>query len=158
MDFLTHCHLLICHFYGVQSWNLSDKHTSHFFTAWNRCARRLLELHPATHTRYLTAMVGWNSQSRIICSTRRLIKGVCSHPESWISFLGRHGINDMNSIIGSNKSVIEKRLNDTQNLTMEDEATLMAVQELRAVLKQKMTLSNFKDDELSKLIEFLCIN
>ena len=64
----------------------------------------------------------------------------------------------MNSIIGSNKSVIEKRLNDTQNLTMEDEATLMAVQELRAVLKQKMTLSNFKDDELSKLIEFLCIN
>ena len=70
-----------CHFYGVQSWDLSDKHTNHFFTAWNRCARRLLELHPATHTRYVTAMVGWNSQSRIMCSTRRLIQGVCSHPE-----------------------------------------------------------------------------
>ena len=64
----------------------------------------------------------------------------------------------MNSIIGSNKFVIEKRFNNTQNLTMEDEATLMAVQELRAVLKQKMTLSNFKDNELSELIEFLCIN
>ena len=89
------------------------------------------------HTQYLTAMVGWNSQSRIMCSTERLIKGVCSHPESWISFLGKHGINDMNSIIGSNKFVIEKRFNNTQNLTMEDETTLMAEQELRAVLKQK---------------------
>jgi esterase/lipase superfamily enzyme len=53
-----------CHFYGVQSWCLSDKHTEQFITAWNRCARRILELHPATHKYIVSELVGWHPHQK----------------------------------------------------------------------------------------------
>ena len=46
------------HFYGAQSWNLTDSAIKDFQVMWNRCIRRILEVHFATHTRYLPHLIG----------------------------------------------------------------------------------------------------
>ena len=147
-----------CHFYGVQSWNYSDRCTNNIFIAWNRCARRLLGLHPATHTRYVTALVGWNARTRIMRSTLALIRKICHHKESWIRYVGKYCSDDLNTIIGGNKSFVEKALCDAKRLSPEDEACLLAITELRETHDSKMTIANLTTDELLNLINFLCIS
>ena len=46
------------HFYGTQAWNLTDSAIKDFQVMWNRCIRRVLEVHFATHTRYLPHLIG----------------------------------------------------------------------------------------------------
>jgi hypothetical protein len=40
--FATKC----CHMYGCEAWSLDSKHVKGYWTAWNRCVRVLLKLHP----------------------------------------------------------------------------------------------------------------
>ena len=46
------------HFYGAQAWNLTDSAIKDFQVMWNRCIRRVLDVHFATHTRYLPHLRG----------------------------------------------------------------------------------------------------
>ena len=46
------------HFYGAQAWNLTNSAIKDFQVMWNRCIRRVLEVHFATHTGYLPHLIG----------------------------------------------------------------------------------------------------
>lgn len=50
--FNTHC----SSFYGAPIWNLNI--TESLCIAWRRCIRRLLKLHPRTHSRYIPFIIG----------------------------------------------------------------------------------------------------
>ena len=144
-----------CHFYGVQAWRLRDKHVGQFYTAWNRAVRLILNLHPATHTRFLPVFAGWDIKVRIMKSSLGLIKNMKTHKDRFVNFIGNQG--NVQSIIGENENIIPKKLH-SQTLTDRDNAELSVVMELRQCLKGEMTIQNFNITELKDIIMSICVD
>ena len=145
-----------CHFYGVQAWRLSDKHVGQFYTAWNRAVRLILNLHPATHTRFLPVFAGWDIKIRITKSSLGLITNMKSHKDRFVHFIGNQGSHNMQSIIGENENSIPTKLH-SQTLTDRDKADLSVVMELRRCVNGEMTINNFNFIEFKDIIMSICV-
>ena len=168
--FNTQC----AHLYGVSAWNFNDKSIQMFVTMWNRCVRNILQLPPATHTRFLPLIMDKACVLDQIFS--RFLKMYLSMEKSdnkrmcYLSKIGRHSAR---SIIGGNLRVISKRLQlDTANVisqgvrrlrsaylrdcTDEDHAALSLINDLRSCIKQQMTVLGFSVDELTIMYEAIC--
>ena len=107
------------HFYGCQSWNLSDKHVKEFQTMWNQCIRRLLKLPNYTLLRFLPICMNSLSaleqvQSRFV----NLVQTMLKSDNGKVKFLCELSIKRANSLIGTNLRMIANKLQCDIDVTM----------------------------------------
>jgi len=122
--FMAQC----AHFYGCQAWNLGDPSVKSFCTMYNRCVRRILDVPYRTHTRYIPVLTGRASAVQLIRDrSSKFIDCLLKH-ETHISFLARLALADHRSILCSNWRNV--RLTEVSELSMEDQATAVAIHEL----------------------------
>ena len=118
--------------------------------------RRIFQLHPATHTRFVTAFAGWNARAHIARNANKLIWDVNNHHDSRISFIGRHSIADIGTIMGDNKYM--KRQCEMVRMSDDENAKWTIIRELKDTFANKFEIPNFEHDELLYIFNDICIN
>ena len=133
-----------CHYYGSAAWNLADNNVSQFYTMYNKCVRRLLDLPYKTHTRFLTAFTKRKCiQDQIAARFKQLLASMICNNSPSIRFIVNFCSRTAESIISknlchlSNVYGIEKtKLLNTKtiskHLSEEDTCVLQAIHDLRA--------------------------
>jgi hypothetical protein len=97
----------VCHFYGVQAWDLSDPGIKTFHTMWNRCARRVLGLPSKTHTRFLPHLLHMDhSSAQVYGRFIKLVHTMTNSKNETVRYLAACGLQCKNSIIGQNIDII----------------------------------------------------
>ena len=98
-----------CHYYGSETWSLSDPNVKLLHTAVNKGVRRLMNLPYATHTRFLPVLSGLPSAKDSIAN--RFVKMYLTMLQSsndHVSFVARRGRVCAHSIIGSNLRMLSR--------------------------------------------------
>jgi hypothetical protein len=155
-----------CHFYGAEAWHLTDTNVKTFHSAFNRGIRRLMHLPYATHTRFLPELSGLPHSKDSIAN--RLVKfygTMLNNDNDHISYIARIGLNNAQSIIGSNLSCLARNygvpvdISSIQKLSSNicDKGDLTAVQAIKDCLEE--CLPNFFTPEdkrhfLTELCEY----
>jgi hypothetical protein len=125
-----------CHFYGVQTWQLTDKSISDFIVLWNKCVRRLLKLPRKTHRRFLHHLAEMPDPLQKICSMfLSMYTAMTKSRNELINFIARRGHMNQNTIIGMNLNFI-KRLYSSVDIkhhscacTVDDNTTVEAIKD-----------------------------
>ena len=151
-----------CHFYGAQAWNLCSKDVKQFYTMWNRCVRRILKLPYTTHVRFLPKLIqcphAWEQVSQRFVN---MVKAMLNSNNKIIRFIAKSGMNNRNTIIGSNlwhitsNAKCDAMLGNIKfyNLSEEESATVQVIQELRDA---GQLVDNFTSSEQISLLYFCC--
>jgi hypothetical protein len=131
-----------CHFYGATAWRLTDKNVGQFHTMYNRSIRRILQLPPRTHTRFLPPLSGRsNSLDEIVARFVKMMLSAMESDNPLICYIVNHGQNSALSLIGNNIEFVKThyciRLKDFQvydfrkhylkRLSVDDQYTIKAV-------------------------------
>ena len=92
-----------CHMHGCEAWRFDSKHVGRYWTAWNRCMRILMKLHPATHT-VLLPLIGKTVSAKDQAAKRviGLIKSMANNPNRRTLYITLNSIKDHDSIFGRN--------------------------------------------------------
>ena len=157
------------HFYGCQSWSLMDKSVKEFQIMWNRCVRRILNLHYCTHTKLLPIILNTLSaydqiQLRIV----RIVQAMLESENDKIRYLAQLSIKKANSVIGSNMLIVSRNTNcDIDTVICSDAATLKEkfissqnecdIQCANQIIElRQCEIPGFNNDELLTILTFLC--
>ena len=96
-----------CHFYGMQAWQLTDPSVTDFYTMWNKCVRRLLNIPRTTHRRYLPHLAEMKKPVDRICAMfMNMLKKMLKSENEFINFIAKHSLRSSNSIIAKNTDYI----------------------------------------------------
>ncbi len=100
-----------CHFYGSQSWDISDPHILFINTAWNRAVRIICKLPFDSHKVILSGLnIGQNSWDAIFRRFYKMYECMCSSINKTVSFLAAMSRPAFRSIIARNiKFICDKR-------------------------------------------------
>ena len=98
-----------CHLYGVPTWQLSNKCVNEFYTAYNRCVRRVLRLPHMTHTRFLQHFTGMPSCHDMVCQRFLKLFWTMMEGNSDVRYLAMMSARSAQSIIGGNLKYIERK-------------------------------------------------
>ena len=158
------------HFYGCQSWNLNDRSVKEFQIMWNRCVRRILNLHYCTHTKLLPIILNTLSaydqiQLRIV----KIIQSMLQSKNVKIRYIAKLSVKKANSVIGANIRIVSKNTNcDIQTvigshasaikeifLSSQSESDMQCANQILEL--RHCDIPGFNDDELVTMLTFLCI-
>ena len=155
-----------CHFYGSEAWHLSDVNIKTFHTTFNRGVRRIMHLPYATHIRFLPELSGLpHSKDSIATRTVNLYNTMLQSDNDHISYIARIGINNAQSIIGSNLKLLSREYEiPTGNLHQHklksnacDQDGLAAVRAVKDCLEKCLPAFLTPEDQ-SHLMTELCIS
>ena len=159
------------HLYGAQAWNLTDGAIKDFQVMWNRYIRWVLEVHFATHTRYLPHLIG--TKKALDQISERFVKLVNTMQNSnnpKVTNIIQVYKNTASSIISMNSDFISKHLgvertavwdlnkvtSTRKGLTEGYQTTVEIIKELREVLNGKCNISVLSREEVRDLLDYLC--
>ena len=100
------------HFYGCQAWNLNDNNIQQFYSMYNQCVRRLLQLPYRTHTRLIPHLTGRPSVEDQIAKRARKFISTVTAMSGRVGFLARYSDHDHLSILRTNRSVAFREMRD----------------------------------------------
>ena len=157
-----------CHMHGCEAWCFDGKHVGRYWTAWNRCMRILLKLHPATHT-VLLPLIGKTISARDQAAKRfiGLIKSMANNPNRRILYITLSSMKDHDSIFGRNVDYVTSRYrisrNDVfraqkflQTFSEEEEAIAHGINELRLAKQDILQIDCLNNNEFDVFMNFLC--
>ena len=159
------------HLYGAQAWNLTDGAIKDFQVMGNRCIRWVLEVHFATHTRYLPHLIG--TKKALDQISERFVKLVNTMQNSnnpKVTNIVQVYKNTASSIISMNSDFISKHIgvertavwdlnkvkSTRKGLTEGYQTTVEIIKELREVLNGKCNISVLSREEVRDLLDYLC--
>ena len=163
------------HLYGTTSWNFTDKAFKDYVVTWNRCVRRLFQLPPMTHTRYLPHLVGSASVTDQIYSRfLKMLNNMKNSENIRVRKLFERCWGMPTSIMNVNISLIQKRIGTSvENVLLdgamylkkayviegaaEDVLVSNMILELRSVITGKQFLHDFDNDDVKEFLILLCI-
>ena len=155
-----------CHFYGCETWCLDNKHVQVFWTAWNRCVRKILKLHPRTHRRLLPILAGTPPAEFQVCRRyATMLRTMGNNSNRRLLYIFMCGTKDSSSIIGRNISHLRQlRGNVDGGVLMkipfepnkEDSSSAATILELRSILRKESTLETIDNDTIQFMIDFIC--
>lgn len=157
------------HFYGCQSWNLSDRCVKDFQVMWNRCVRRILKLPNCTHTKLLPILMNTLSaydqiQIRIV----KIIQSMLVSKNAKIKYLAELSVRKANSTIGANIQIVCRNINcDIKTVIgfndsaikekfyfKQKECDILCANQILEI--RHNVIPGFNDEELSTILTFLC--
>jgi hypothetical protein len=97
--------------YGCVTWDFNDRQVEVFYTAWRKAVRRVLGLHPMTHSRFLSTIM--ESAPIVIILKRRFlnfINRVLQHNNHLINLAGKLSLGGSISSVSNNLSIIADTL------------------------------------------------
>ena len=163
------------HLYGATTWNFNNKAFKEFTVTWNRCVRRVFQLPPMTHTRYLPHLVGTAGVAdQIYARFLRMLDTMMKSKNCRVQRLSNLCLHSPKSIIRCNLAVIQKRLNMSlcqvlstganvlkkvyiREASPQDNLVIGLINELRAVMKQHYFINGFYTDEIKDMLFFTCV-
>ena len=153
-----------CHFYGMQAWQLSDPSVTDFYTMWNKCVRRLLNIPRTTHRRFLPHLAEMKKPVDRICTMFiNMLKKMLKSENEFINFIARRSLRSSNSIIAMNTEYILSlyRSSDIHSATMNSnlcsDEDLSVVQAIKDILDGNL-LNVIDKVDFFEILYFLCTN
>ena len=162
------------HLYGTVAWDFTDKCVHEYVVAWNRSVRRIFNLPPMTHTRYLPHVLkSPGVLDQIYGRFIRMCQSMEKSDNSKVNNLFKVCMSTSRSIIRRNLRTIEQRLKLPLNNVLSegvrtlkrkyieeatdcDKAILNVITELRETAKYLVSIPGFSHQEICDFINFVC--
>ena len=157
------------HFYGCQSWNLTDNRVKEFQVMWNRCVRRILRLDNRTHTRFLPIILNTlTAYEQVQLRIVKLIQSMLISKNVKVNYLAKLSVKKANSVIGANIRIISRNIDcdvyhvisyDVTDMkkkfySSHDEKDLRCVYQIQELRHSE--IPGFSSDEVFSMLTFLC--
>ena len=155
------CKLFSCkcaHAYGSESWNLADRATNEYWSAYGRGARRLLGIPPSCPTVTIQAILGNNGAFNMVCKKSfRLINTFRLSMNDRMQFIYEVAMTDARSIIRKNSFIIEEAWGGHQppRFVRDCSPITLGIIELLEV-REGLRLLELDKDDIDSLMLLLC--
>ena len=162
------------HFYGSEAWNQRDQSVLKFYTTWNWCVRKLLQLPLTTHTRFLALFINrTHVKDQILKRFYKMVTRMKDSSNQRLAYITRRMAISSRSIIGGNMRIMSDMygfdINDIISCAIDsndiklqscehDIMTVATINEIMRVAEGKYFISNFNDTDISEMITDLCTN
>ena len=142
-----------------------------FYTQWRKCIRKLFNISPRTHSRYLPLICGdFPVEFQIFKSFINFFKNLLESDNECVSLCCKQALRGSSSIVGKNLCTISNKLNigryeiGRKNIqfssiinkdnTEDDQQAVGVIKDLLYLRDKKTT--KFKNVEIQFMLDFLC--
>ena len=145
-----------CHFYGMETWNLSDRYIGTFYVTWRKAVRKIWNLPNTARSAMLPFLVqGEPVHITLNKRVQGLYRAIKNSENAPLQYLLQTSIDSLPSGIAGSNNTYSSSVSDfhAADPSMQDRAAM--VKEITRSLENELYIDNFSKDELLQLKDFI---